>query len=155
MSLRELATYYRAALLLGLVPCETVVQWAEDVIAREPEVPHELLEVLLVAPGDLTALRFALQPLADQKESLEVSRAIFDLIRADLESGKRNLKDTVTVFSQVRRNLSVSAEVLDDLDGFEDDFMLANSGVTGDVASIDVRVRAWLGQWATKPASSE
>ena len=125
-----------------------MVAWAEDLIAREPGVPHELLEVMLVAPGDLTALRFALQPLADEQESPAVSRAIFDLIRGDLESGKRSLKDTVTVFSQIRRNLSVSAAVLEALDDFEDDFMLANSGVTGEVASIDQRVRAWLAQFS-------
>ena len=148
MSYREQATFYRAALLLGLVPCEIVVHWAEEIIAREPGVPHELLEVLLVAPGDLTALRFALQPLADETESQEVTHAIFAAVRHDLESGKRSVKDTVTVFSQIRRNLAVSAEVLDALDTLEDDFMLANAGVTGDVAGVERRVREWLAQYS-------
>jgi hypothetical protein len=147
MPYREQATYYRATLLLGLVPCEMVVAWAEETIAREPEVPHELFEAVLVPRGDLTALRFALQPLADEKESEAISHAIFALARRDLESGKRNLKDTVMVFSQIRRNIAVAAAVLDELDKFEDDFMLANAGVTGEVAIVDRQVREWLAQF--------
>ena len=148
MSLREEATYYRAALLLGLVTCETVVDWAEAIVAREPSVPHELLDVLLVAPGDLTALRFALQPLADEKESPEVARAVFRIVLHDLNSGKRNVKDTVTILSQIRRNLAVPAEVLDQIDTLEDDFMLANAGVTDDGPGVERRIREWLGQFS-------
>jgi hypothetical protein len=95
-----------------------------------------------------TALRLALQPLADETESPAICRAIFDFIRRDVVSGRRSLKDTVTIFSQIRRNLAVSPEVLDALDGFEDDFMLANAGVTGDVENVDRRVREWLAQFS-------
>jgi hypothetical protein len=145
---REQATFYRATLLLGLVTCETVVEWAEETVAREPSVPHELLEVLLVAPGDLTALRFALQPLADEKESPAVVRSVFLIVLQDLNSGKRNAKDSVTILSQIRRNLAISATVSDEIDTLEDDFMLANAGVTGDVASVEQRVREWLAQFS-------
>ena len=148
MPYRDQATFYRAALLLGLVTCETVVQWTEETVAREASVPHELLDVLLVAPGDLTALRFALQPLADEKESPAVVRSVFLIVLHDLNSGKRNVKDTVTILSQIRRNLAVSAAVLDEIDTLEDDFMLANAGVTGDVASVEQRVRDWLAQFS-------
>jgi hypothetical protein len=30
------------------------------------------------------------------------------------------------------------------LDAFQDDYMLAHAGVTGDVASVERRVRVWL-----------
>jgi hypothetical protein len=148
MPYREQATLYRAALLLGLVTCDTVVQWAEETVARENSVPHELLDVLLVAPGDLTALRFALQPLADGQESPAVLRSIFLIVLQDLNSGKRNAKDSVTILSQIRRNLAVTAAVSDEIDTLEDDFMLANAGVTGDVASVEQRVREWLAQFS-------
>ena len=148
MPYREQATLYRAALLLGLVTCDTVVQWAEETVAREQSVPHELLDVLLVAPGDLTALRFALQPLADEKESAAVVRSVFLIVLHDLNSGKRNAKDSVTILSQIRRNLAVTAAVSDEIDTLEDDFMLANAGVTGDVASVEQRVREWLAQFS-------
>jgi hypothetical protein len=145
---REQATFYRAALLLGLVPCEDVVRWAEEIVAREKSVPHELLEVLLVAPGDLTALRFALQPLADEKESPAVVRAIFRVVLQDLESGKRNVRDTVTILSQIRRNLAVAASVPDEIDTLEDDFMLASAGVTDDASGVERRIREWLAQFS-------
>ena len=148
MQYREQATFYRATLLLGLVTCETVVEWAEETVAREASVPHELLEVLLAAPGDLTALRFALQPLADEKESPAVVRSVFLIVLHDLNSGKRNAKDSVTILSQIRRNLAISATVSDEIDTLEDDFMLANAGVTGDVASVEQRVREWLAQFS-------
>jgi hypothetical protein len=148
MPYREQATLYRATLLLGLTSCETVVQWAEETVAREESVPHELLDVLLVAPGDLTALRFALQPLADEKESPAVVREVFRIVLQELNSGKRNVKDSVTILSQIRRNLAVSAVVLDEIDTLEDDFMLANAGVTGDVASVERRVREWLARFS-------
>lgn len=148
MPYREQATFYRAALLLGLVTCEAVVEWAEDTVAREQSVPHELLEVLLVAPGDLTAVRFALQPLADEKESPAVVRAIFRIVLQDLESGKRNVRDTVTILSQIRRNLAVAASVLDEIDTLEDDFMLASAGVTDDAPGVERRIREWLAQFS-------
>lgn len=148
MPYRDQATFYRAALLLGLVTCETVVDWAEEIIAREASVPHELLEVLLVAPGDLTALRFALQPLADERESPDVMRSIFRIVLHDLNSGKRNVKDSVTILSQIRRNLAVSAAALDEIDTLEDDFMLANAGVTGDVPGVERRIHEWLGRFS-------
>ncbi len=148
MPYREQATLYRAALLLGLVTCETVVDWAEEIVAREASVPHELLEVLLVSPGDLTALRFALQPLADEKESPAVLRSVFLIVLHDLNSGKRNVKDSVTILSQIRRNLAVSAAVHDEIDTLEDDFMLANAGVTGDAPGVERRIREWLAQFS-------
>jgi hypothetical protein len=145
---REQATLYRATLLLGLVACDTVVQWAEETVAREERVPHELLDVLLIAPGDLTALRFALQPLADEKESPAVVRSVFLIVLQDLNSGKRSAKDSVTILSQIRRNLAITAAVSDEIDTLEDDFMLANAGVTGDVARVEQRVREWLAQFS-------
>jgi hypothetical protein len=149
MPYRDQATYYRAALLLGLTSCETVVQWAEETVAREESVPHELLEVLLVAPGDLTALRFALQPLADENESPEVMQSVFRGVFDGLNSGKRTVKDSVTVLSQIRRNLAVSPAVLDQIETLEDEFMLADAGVTGDVAGVERRIREWLASVST------
>ena len=39
------ATYYRTALLLGLVRGERVQRWAEEAIARETEPPAALIDV--------------------------------------------------------------------------------------------------------------
>lgn len=144
----EKATFYRAALLLGLVPGETVVQWAHDVIERAPAVPAPFLDIVLCAPGDLTALRQALQPISDEAESSTVLGAILDLAADDLTAGRRSIKDTVMVLSQVRRFLAAAPRVREELDSLEAVFMLAHAGIVGNVASIDVRVREWLMQFA-------
>ena len=52
-------TYYRTALLLGLVRGEVVHRWAEQAIEREPEPLPELIEVVSVPANDLSALRHA------------------------------------------------------------------------------------------------
>jgi hypothetical protein len=47
MSYRLEATYYRTALLLGLVQSEEVHRWAERIIEKDPTPPHELLDLVL------------------------------------------------------------------------------------------------------------
>lgn len=142
------ATFYRAALLLGLVDGGEVIAWADAVIARDVAVPHALLDVSVTAPGDLSALRIALQPLARDDEAPDVVHAILDRARSDLERGRRNIGDTVTVLAQVRRFLTVTTAVVDALDAFQDDYMLAAAGVIGDVATIERNVRSWLAHYA-------
>jgi hypothetical protein len=103
------ATYYRTALLLGLVRGEEVHRWAERVIEREPLPPHELLDLVSTPSTDLSALRYALWPLAVEPEPPSVLRAMFALLHADLESGRRGVPDTVTVVRQMRSMLRLPA----------------------------------------------
>jgi hypothetical protein len=63
------------------------------------------------------------------------------------------VKDSVTILSQIRRNLAITAAVSDEIDTLEDDFMLASAGVTGDLASVEQRVREWLAQFSAAGAS--
>lgn len=142
------ATFYRAALLLGVVPGETVVRWAEIVIHDDPTPPHALYDVALTGPVDLTALRNALQPIALEAESAEVIRAVLGLVQRHFHSGRRGLKDTVTVLAQLRRALTVPRAVFEEIDTLEDDFMLAAAGVVGDVGTSEGQVRTWLVQFA-------
>ncbi|MEO8451294.1 MAG: hypothetical protein ABI647_15980 [Gemmatimonadota bacterium] len=135
-------------MLLGLVPGETVVVWAESLIENDPQAPPAIFDLALTSPRDLTALRNALQPLADKTKSAAVTRAILDRIGRQLEAGQRNLKDTVTVLSQVGRALTVSPAVFSDIDTLQDDFMLASAGVVGFLPEIEGRIRAWLAQFA-------
>jgi len=145
---RRQATFHRAALLLGLVSGRDVVTWAHDVIEEASEVPPALLDLVLVPPHDLTGLRRALQPMSDDTESAEVVAALLDLTERDLASGRRSYGDTITILSQVRRFLTVPPDLLDDIDGLVDDFMLASAGVTGDVASVESRLVRWLTTFA-------
>ena len=58
-SYREQATFYRAALLLGLVPGTEDVRWAETVSSQAPVPPPGILDLVLTHPDDRTALRAA------------------------------------------------------------------------------------------------
>ena len=62
------ATYYRTALLLGLVRASTVHQWVEQVIARDPRPPVAFFEVASIAGENLSALRHALWPLVEEPD---------------------------------------------------------------------------------------
>lgn len=141
---RDQATFHRAALMLGLTSGEFVVAWADTILASDPEPPHAITEVALVPPGDLTALRAALQPLAAESESNAVLRALIGIAARDLARGRRSLRDTVTVLSQVRRGLSIPGAMQWAIDTLEDDYMLASAGVTNDLDVVEARVRAWL-----------
>jgi hypothetical protein len=109
------ATYYRTALLLGLVRGDVVHCWAEEAIEREPEPPRELIEVVSVSPTDLSTLRHALWPLVAEPEPLEVLRALFGLLQADLSSGRRGLMDTLTILRQMRSMLRLPAPIYAEL----------------------------------------
>jgi hypothetical protein len=142
------ATYYRAALLLGVVRGEAVVAWAESVIENRPTPPIAVIEAAMTPPGDLTALRLALQPVAAPTESPEILSALFDRVRIDLLDEARDIRDSIRVLGQVRRHLTVTPHLSADIDTIEDDFMLATAGVTGDVAEVSARAQAWLDRFA-------
>ena len=141
---RDQATFHRAALMLGLTSGEFVIAWADTIISTDPAPPPAISEVSLVPPGDLTALRAALQPLAARTESNAVLRAVIGIAARDLARGGRSVKDTVTVLSQVRRGLTIPDAMQWAIDTIEDDHMLATGGVTNDLDAVEARVRAWL-----------
>ena len=109
MATQHDATFYRAALLLGLVPGEHVVAWADQVIHHEPHPPLEIYVVAMTPVGDLTRLRDALLPLAEETESPEVVRELLGIVARDLADGRRNVEDNA-VPTQTRRLLPVPAD---------------------------------------------
>ena len=109
------ATYYRTALLLGLIPGEEVLRWAERIVEREAAPPPALLELVAVPATDLSALRYGLWPLAIEPEPPEVLHAMFGLLHADLAAGRRGVEDTVTVLRQMRSMLRLPAPLYEEL----------------------------------------
>ena len=53
----EDASFYRAALLLGLIRGGEVIRWADEVIHHEPSAPAGLFELSTTSPDDLTMVR--------------------------------------------------------------------------------------------------
>jgi hypothetical protein len=105
------ATYYRTALLLGLVRGEVVHRWVEQVIEHDPEPPPAFVEVASAPPEDLSALRDALWPLVAEPEPTPVLEAVLGLLHEDLASGRRGLKDTLTILRQMRSMLRLPADL--------------------------------------------
>ena len=109
------ATYYRTALLLGLVKGDRVHRWAERLIERETDPPAPLFEVVSTAPGDLSGLRHALWPLVVDPEPLAVLQALLGLLSADLTNHRRSLADTLTILRQMRSMLRLPPSLYADL----------------------------------------
>ena len=146
-TVREQATYYRAALLLGLTPGQAVVSWANGLLDRDAGPRSALAEVARTAPGDLGGLRRALQPLAASRESTPVLLALLARVWRDLASGRRSVRDSLTVLSQARRALVLPPALVDEIDTLQDDHMLATAGVAGDLRECGERLRVWLARF--------
>lgn len=109
------ATYYRTALLLGLIRGKVVHRWAERAIEQEAAPPQPLIDVVSASPDDLSGLRNALWPIVRDPEPREVLEAILGLLYADLKENRRGLADTLTIVRQMRSMLRLPADMYADL----------------------------------------
>src|SRR5689334_9276812 len=107
MNHAEQATFFRAALLLGLIRGDRVVAWADTVIATESSPPEAFAEISTTPAEDLTLLRQRLLLVGSEKESETVVRALASLVHRDLASGRRTIGDTMTVLKQLRAFVAV------------------------------------------------
>jgi hypothetical protein len=96
------ATFFRTALLLGMVKGDIVLRWADELIARAPAPSEPLIELATVPVLDLSGLRHALWPLVIDPPPLEVLEAILARLHADLAAGSRGETDTLAIVRQIR-----------------------------------------------------
>ena len=143
---REQASFYRAALLLGLLPGSLVVRWADTAIDRDVGASAAFIEIAATPPTDITSLRHALLQLCEEKPSEMVMRALFGLVERDLASGRRSLRDTMTVIRQIRGFLRLSPTLNDQLRSLGVDFALASRD--GDTTEFERRLYDWLQKYA-------
>ena len=109
------ATYYRTALLLGLIRGEVVHEWAERVIANDPKPPSAFIDIISVPIDDLSEMRHALWPLVIDPPPLEVLQAVLGSIRQELWSGRRQLADALMILRQMRSMLKLPPDLYADL----------------------------------------
>ena len=139
------ATFYRTALLLGLVRGDDVHGWAEAIIAGEPDPPIAVIEVAAVPASDLTEMRHALWPLAINPDPRSVIDAVLGVIQADLASGRRGLTDTLTILRQIRSMVRVPADVYAEIN----DALIAHAAGARDGAEI----AGWLARYRREPGT--
>lgn len=137
MDYRLPATYYRTALLLGMASGEEVQRWAEQVLTTDPNPPHPLFDLVSVPEGDLSALRSALWPLAREPEPAPVLAAILARLHEELQLGRRDLPETITILRQMRSMLRLPRPMYEALNAALVDQAAGSEGV-----------RRWLGGFA-------
>ncbi|HET9830720.1 MAG TPA: hypothetical protein VFP91_03400 [Vicinamibacterales bacterium] len=143
MNHAEQATFFRAALLLGLIRGERVVAWADAVLATE-DCPHAAFAEIATTPADdLTVLRQRLLLVGREKESETVVRALAGLVHRDLASGRRTLGDTMTVLKQFRAFVAVGPVLNEQIKTLGVDVAMAAPD-TPQRGDAEGRVRAWL-----------
>jgi hypothetical protein len=146
----ERATFYRAALLLGLIRGDRVIAWADGVLASDPEVPSALAEISTTPAEDLTLLRQRLLLVGSERESDAVFRALAGLVYRDLASGRRTIGDTMTVLKQLRAFIKVTPALNDRLKTLGVDVAMTTPG-SPERADAEARVRDWLAQHERDP----
>ena len=107
------ATYFRTALLLGMVRGVAVHHWAGEVIERDADPPSAFFEIVSVAATDLSALRHALWPLVVEPEPRSVVERLFARLHADLGSGERSSTETVQILRQMRSMVRMPRDLYD------------------------------------------
>lgn len=149
----EQATFFRAALLLGLVRGEAVVEWSDRVLADDASAPAAFVEIASTSAGDLTALRHALYPLCEVHESPAVVQRLLGIVSDDFDRGRRSFDDTVTVLSQVRRFLKLDLATDDGLKAQLVEVWRARHRLGAAPAAAESSMRAWLADQARPFAS--
>lgn len=139
----EQATFFRAALLLGLIRGERVVAWSDAVIASEPSPPAAFTDLATTPTDDLTTMRQRLLAIGREKESEDVVRALADLVHRDLASGRRTFGDTMTVLKQLRAFVAVGSVLNEQIKTLGVDVAMAPPN-TPERAAAESRVRTWL-----------
>lgn len=110
-SYAEEATYYRTALLLGLVDGVTVHDWTQRAIERDANPPAAFFELTSIDPMDLSAMRSALWPLVIEPDPPGVLQRLFTQLHADLTAGRRGITDTITILRQMRSLLRLPPDI--------------------------------------------
>lgn len=153
--LRDEASYLHTALLLGLLKGEDAVAWADRMIHEMSDPPHDLIELSLTAPEDLSSVRHALAPLAHERVPEAVMERTLRLIADEHVAGRRAPHDSLRVLTQLRRLLPLPAAMADAIRPFENEHMLASVRIGPSIDEVESRLGAWLVQVAEEGGAPE
>lgn len=133
------AEFLRAALLLGRVDPREVVSWADALLPTATRGVDLLADVAFARP-ELTAIREALQPLAEPSNLATLDIALLTILASDAAAA---LPDRVRLLGQLRREDFFGAPIASAIKSFEDRWMLASAGVSDD-PTLGVALDQWL-----------
>ncbi|NLD98646.1 MAG: hypothetical protein GX640_02125 [Fibrobacter sp.] len=143
----ETASFYRTALLLGLLPGKKVIEWAEGVIASDSDIPQPFYDLVMIPSWDITSLRYALLEICSEAVSSEVLNAILSLVYNDFNTKKRSFNDTMTVLHQIRQFIKTESSLSEKLIAFECEYEEAKHNGTIDL--FQMKINDWLGQFSS------
>ncbi|MCE9602977.1 MAG: hypothetical protein K8S21_12295 [Gemmatimonadetes bacterium] len=98
----------------------------------------------------MSALRIALEPLADEPVTESIVLAMLREASLALADERRNVTDTVNLLRQMRSMLPLTAELDGELDDLTDAHMLAQVGIGPPVDEVEARIRASMAKWRQK-----
>ncbi|MFN8571181.1 MAG: hypothetical protein U0132_03935 [Gemmatimonadaceae bacterium] len=139
------AQFLRAALLVGFVHERDVPRWAEALIHDGSPHTPALTDVLL-ARVELTAMREALRPLADEAGEAKGVMALLVALAVDARTSERSSRDYLRMLGLMRREYALPAEVAEGIKSMEDRTMLADAGVAGEFGTTLEELRSWFRQ---------
>jgi len=143
----EQASFYRAALLLGLIRGDRAIAWADEVLAGDSSAPAAFAELATTEPDDLTAMRERLFEIGGGKESATVVLRLLGLVQTDLASGRRSFADTMTILKQLRAFVAVGPDLNEQVKSLGVGVAIAKPD-SPERAAAEQCVRDWLLQYA-------
>jgi len=146
-TIRAQATWYRSALLLGLVDGADATSWADELISRYSSPDNALTDLSLTDVDDLSALRIALQPLSDEQISTEVAAALCDAAAWALAHNERSAADTFALLRQARQMLTLPEKMADEIRDITTEHYLAINTPGGE-PGVAVKLNEWFIQFA-------
>ena len=137
----EQAKAYTEALKLGAVQLESLVQWADAVIAKENEPSYEFIELAL-CKKDSDALT-CLESIATNANEESSYKILFGILHQELKNGNctyANVAKRLYFWSAYETELKGYSDFI----GFWDELDLAESGQHGDPVQVKKDILATL-----------
>lgn len=137
------ATFLRTALLAGVVRERDVCAWAEALLHNAAVEQGELAEVA-IAPLELTAMREALRPLAQESLANSAGTALLAYMALDPATAGLGAADQLRILSVLRRENVLSDDASQSSKELEDRHMLASVAMAGETTPTSVEIATWF-----------
>jgi hypothetical protein len=142
------ASFLRDGIAAGIIATNAAVEWADALIAAYDELPGAVYDLCVAPRRQTTAVLDALRQLADTTELTETTaRALLDILRSQLITGSMRVSDAVIAAYHLTRPLGPGSALWTEALVLEEDYSLANDGISGSLDQMDADARSWFDQF--------